>query len=253
MIPLKEQEFLRQKFAQELGGSVRIEFFTQRETGLYLPGQEPCQYCKPTRQILEELAGLSGKIDLRTYYLSDHPAEAEEYGIDKAPAIVIRARSGRWFTYYGLPTGNEFPALIDALIVASHGGDALDAQTKKELKRIKQAVYLQVFVTPACPYCPQMAHTVYALALESQHVRAEVVEISEFPQLAQRYQVKAVPTTVIDEKVMVPGAIPARSLIEAVIKVAEGALVTEAGAAGAITPSDQTPGGRIGPAGLIIP
>ncbi|MFQ5880249.1 MAG: hypothetical protein ACE5IZ_08770, partial [Dehalococcoidia bacterium] len=76
MIPLKDQELLRQRFAQELVNTVRIDFFTQRETGLVVPGREECQYCKPTRQMLEELAGLSDKIDLRTHYLSDRPAEA---------------------------------------------------------------------------------------------------------------------------------------------------------------------------------
>lgn len=148
MIPLKDQEFLRQRFAQELVNTVRIDFFTQRETGLIVPGREECPTCKPTRQMLEELAALSDKIDLRLYYLSDQAPEAAQFGVDKVPAIVIRAKSGRWFTYYGIPSGHEFPTFIDAITEASRGANGLDAEARKELRRLKKDVHLQVFVTP---------------------------------------------------------------------------------------------------------
>lgn len=148
MIPLKDQEYLREKFAQELAGSVRIDFFTQRETSLVIPGQQECRYCKPTRQMLEELAALTGKIDLRIHYLGDEPAEAAQYRVDKVPAIVVRAKNGRWFSFYGFPGGNEFPNFVEGLVAASRGGDGLDAEVKKELRRLKEDVYLQVMVTP---------------------------------------------------------------------------------------------------------
>lgn len=148
MIPLKDQEFLRQRFAQELVETIRIDFFTQRQTGLVVPGREECQYCKPTGQMLEELAGLSDKIDLRTHYLSERPPEATQYGVDKVPATVVRAHGGRWFTFYGIPAGHEFPTFIDAISEASHAGDGLDAEAKKALRRLKKDVHLQVFTTP---------------------------------------------------------------------------------------------------------
>ena len=51
MIPLKDQEYLRAKFAQTLVHPVKIEFFTQREMAIYVPGREPCPSCKPTQEI----------------------------------------------------------------------------------------------------------------------------------------------------------------------------------------------------------
>ena len=50
MIPLKDQELIREKFAQELIGPVKIDLFTEREVGITVPGRQPCQYCKPTRR-----------------------------------------------------------------------------------------------------------------------------------------------------------------------------------------------------------
>ncbi len=41
-----------------------------------------------------------------------------------------------------------------------------------------------------------------------QRVRAEVIEASEFPELARRYQVMAVPRIVINDKIVFEGAVP---------------------------------------------
>jgi len=38
------------------------------------------------------------------------------------------------------------------------------------------------------------------LAIENEHITADVIEVSEFIDLAQRYQVQGVPKTVINER-----------------------------------------------------
>ncbi len=60
-----------------------------------------------------------------------------------------------------------------------------------------------------------MAHK---MALANPHIRADVVEISEFPQLAQRYQVRAVPKVVINERIQFEGALPERAFVEQVLR-----------------------------------
>ena len=44
-----------------LTGDVRLIYFTQRESPLFIPGHE-CETCKDTRTLLEEVAALSDKI-----------------------------------------------------------------------------------------------------------------------------------------------------------------------------------------------
>lgn len=48
----------------------------------------------------------------------------------------------------------------------------------------------------------------HQLAVESDLIRADMVEIIEFPHLATRYQVMGVPRTVINETIHVEGAVP---------------------------------------------
>ena len=46
------------------------------------------------------------------------------------------------------------------------------------------------------------------MAVESDNVTAEMVEATEFPQLAINYQVRGVPRTVINESHFVDGMVP---------------------------------------------
>ena len=48
-------------------------------------------------------------------------------------------------------------------------------------------------------------------------MRADIVEAGEFPALAQRYAVYAVPKTVINETNEVTGAVPEADLVQAIV------------------------------------
>ena len=222
MIPLRDQDFLRQRFAQELRTTVKIELFTEREMGLYVPGREPCAGCKPTREMLQELAGLSDRVSLRIHILEEDREDARKYGVDKIPAVVLRGRDGHSLKFYGMPGGNEFPTFVETIVDLSQGRSLLSEDSKGKLRKLKQDVRVQVMVTPTCPHCPRMARAAYHLALASPHIAAEVVDISEFPELAQRYRVKAVPMTIIDDKLAIPGAVDEKVLVEEVVKAAAG-------------------------------
>ncbi len=54
------------------------------------------------------------------------------------------------------------------------------------------------------------------MAIESDRVLAEVVEATEFPHLAHRYRVMAVPKVVINDVVEFEGALPEAMFLEEV-------------------------------------
>ena len=58
------------------------------------------------------------------------------------------------------------------------------------------------------------------LAVESDLVTADLVEVTEFPHLAQRYSVRAVPRTVVNETVSIEGALPESEFVKAVVAAA---------------------------------
>jgi glutaredoxin-like protein len=240
VIPLKDQEYLRERFARELATQVRIDFFTQKESSLFVPGRQPCQYCKPTRQMLEEVAALSDLVSLRQHTIDEDREAFARYGVDKIPAVALPAGDGRWLKYYGFPGGHEFLTLVETIVDLSRRERLLADGVRKRLRKLKKDVLIQVFVTPSCPYCPQMARLAYHMTLESPRITAEVIEASEFPELSQQFKVRAVPTTVVDGRTTIPGAVPDTALMDVIERVVQPATLAEtAPEAGPTTPTEQ--------------
>jgi len=148
VIPLREQEYIKQKFAAELTGGVRIDYFTQRPSPLFIPGREECAYCEDVRVMLEELAALSDKVTLTVHEFSHEREAAAKLGVDRIPGVVIRGPANRPLKFYGIPAGHEFPGLIDTIVDASRGQVDLKPETAKALRKLKSDVAVQVFVTP---------------------------------------------------------------------------------------------------------
>ena len=60
------------------------------------------------------------------------------------------------------------------------------------------------------------------MAVASSRVRAECIEATEFPEMAQRYQVMAVPKIVINDRVQFEGALPEPQFLAAVLQAVNG-------------------------------
>jgi glutaredoxin-like protein len=206
-----------------MAGRVTVIYFTQEAGRLIVPdhlrGQE-CLYCKETRQLLEEVAGLSGQIELLIYDFVADKDKAAEYAVDKIPAIVIRGEKDSGVRFFGIPSGYEYMSLIEAITDVSRWSTGLSAKTKETLRELQNDVRIQVFVTPTCPYCALAVRLAHQCALESPRVRGEMVETTEFPHLAQKYHVFDVPKTVMNEAVSVDGAVSEQVFVEFILKAA---------------------------------
>ena len=60
------------------------------------------------------------------------------------------------------------------------------------------------------------------MAVESERVVADVVEIGEFPDLAERYAVSGVPKIVLNDELELLGAHPESALLQAVLETGNG-------------------------------
>ena len=200
-----------QEILQGLPRPVKLVYFTQ---------ELECQYCRETHQLMEELHTLSnGKIQLEIYNFVNDKPQVEKYKIDKIPAIAVTA-DGRDYgiRYYGIPTGYEFSSIMQDIQELAQGEPDLSEQTKKIIATIIHPLHLQVFVTPTCPYCPSAVLMAHRLAMLNDNITADMVEATEFPHLAVRYNVRGVPRTVISEKHSIEGALPESHFVQKVIE-----------------------------------
>jgi predicted DsbA family dithiol-disulfide isomerase len=58
------------------------------------------------------------------------------------------------------------------------------------------------------------------MAIESPQVTADVIEVNEFPQVVQRYQVYSVPKVIINETITFEGALPEPQFLSRVVEAA---------------------------------
>jgi len=136
------QESQKKVIRQRLGAmkdEVSIVYFTQ---------DVECAFCRETREILQEVSGLSDRLSLQVFDFQLDKAEADKYKVDKIPAIVIRSQKDYGIRYYGVPAGYEFSTFLDDLVMVSHGNSGLSDRTRTILKAVSEPVHIQVFVTP---------------------------------------------------------------------------------------------------------
>jgi len=192
---------------------------------LFFGSQDNCEYCTDTRQLLEEVAGIDEKVSLDFYDIKENADMAAKFNVERVPAIVIAAKNGDQVTdfgiqYSGIPAGHEFGTLINDIVLVSGRDSGLSAEAREYLKNLDKPLHLQVFVTPTCPHCPRAVLLAHQMAMENPvMIRAEGVEATEFPELANQFNVRGVPQTVINAGMgTVVGAMPEKNLLAEIMR-----------------------------------
>lgn len=210
LVPDEHKKHMKEKLDAEMKDEVRLIVFTQ---------ENECQFCKQTRELVQEVASLSDKIKVEVCDFVKDAEKAKEYRIDKVPAIAIVGKKDYGIRYYGIPYGYEFNPFVDNIVNVSKGTTNLLEETKKKLRSIDKPVHIQVFVTLTCPYCPIAAGLAHKFALESDGVvRSDVIDVTEFPHLGHKYSVMGVPKIVINEQTELVGAVPEAQFLAHVLQ-----------------------------------
>lgn len=222
------REATKKKFDEDLENKVTILHFTQEPSRLVLPdslrGQD-CFFCKETKQLLEEVKSLSDKIELLVYDFTADKERVAEFKIDKIPGTVVMGDTDLGIRFFGIPSGYEYTSLVESIVDVSRRRTELSPKTKDVLKSIDKNIHIQVFVTPTCPYCTSAVRLGHQFALESPWVQADMVESTEFPHLANRFNIYGVPKTVVNETISFEGAVPEEEFLAHVLKAVAAPLL----------------------------
>jgi alkyl hydroperoxide reductase subunit AhpF len=139
-----DQEKLRESF-DEMTRPVRVLFFTQTLD---------CEACVQTRQILDELPPLSGKIAIEEVNFVLEKDKAAQYGIDRVPALALLGQDAAGeprdtrIRFLGTPAGYEFVSLVQALLLAGGHESQLTPENRALVAAVATPTTIQVFSTP---------------------------------------------------------------------------------------------------------
>ncbi len=138
LIKERERNQIRKKF-EALSNPVKLLMFTQ---------DFECETCSVTRELLEELAGMSDRISVE---IRDFIADAEmagKYGMVKIPATAVLGEKDYGIRFFGVPAGYEFASLLDSIVDVARRDPKLAPELVSMLSAVDQPVHMQVMVTP---------------------------------------------------------------------------------------------------------
>ena len=205
------------------------EIFQHMENKVYVKlfaDKDRCLTCAQTKEIIELLAELAPEnmIDITIYDQEDNPPEIQKYNVERFPTILLHGDEEHNVIFTGIPSGYEFGTIVEDMLDISARKVTLKKENLEKVKKIDKPIKIQVFVTPTCPYCTSAVRIAHKLAMANPNIIGEMVEATEFPQLAQKYYVMGVPKTVINEgAVQFEGAYPEDQFIEKVMEAYEKA------------------------------
>ena len=128
-----------QEVLSDLPNAVTLKVFTQAFE---------CDYCKETRELVEEVAALSDKLSVEVYDFDKDQQVAKELRVDKIPAVAIVGAKDYGIRLFGIPSGYEFGSLIEDIKLVSEGESGLSQGTREMVAKLKEPVHIQVFITP---------------------------------------------------------------------------------------------------------
>lgn len=80
------------------------------------------------------------------------------------------------------------------------------------LEPLRKDTELLLFIRPGCAVCPHQVRSAATVALASPRVTLEIVDATQEPELASHYEIRSVPTTVVDDELIMGGVVPASEL-----------------------------------------
>lgn len=195
---------------QQLTTQVTLKVFTQ---------EIECPTCRENTSLMQEIGEVykeKVKVEVLNFILNKD--EAEKLKIDKIPATAVLGEKDYGIRFYGTPGGFEFSSLINAIKLVGTKSSGLEKDIIDKLKLINKPVDIKVFVTLTCPYCPMAVEVAHKFAFENDLITAQMINAQEFPHLANKYGVYAVPKVVINDKISFEGALPEESFLSYIIE-----------------------------------
>ena len=173
-------------------------------------------FCEPTgknapfadgaRQVIRAVRELTDKVTLREYNL-DH-ALAKEWGITRSPTLVFAQETFK-IRWLGAPLGHEAQTFMEAISIIGYQEPGLSKEAMKVLAKLDSPRALKIFVSPSCPYCPQVAaNGIRAAVARPDLISLEIIDILANPDLADQYAAQSVPQVFANEKQIGLGAQP---------------------------------------------
>jgi glutaredoxin len=148
--------------------------------------------------------------------------------VPDTPALTFLHPGSGSITYMALPDGQETAPFIEMLAWKPGETGQLPRHTRAALCRLARPARVYVFTTSECPHCPHAVRAANTLALLSPDVTTTIIDVPAFPKLAERFNIRSVPMTVVDEELFINRVVTAGKLADNILSRDDGGFAAHA-------------------------
>jgi hypothetical protein len=112
--------------------------------------------------------------------------------------------------YQGTPRGNEVEPFVDALAGTT---PPLPEALHARLEAVRLPAAMDLYVIPQCRHCPHTARRLIAMVDANPLLQLTVIDADLFPDAAERLNIQAVPTAVLDGRFRWTGAVELEEVV----------------------------------------
>lgn len=138
-------------------------------------------------------------------------------GLLAVPGLTISGSQRGTINYLALPQGPEKKPFLELLSQTEFNPSQKSEDVRIQLEERKTSVDILIFIASECPHCPQSVSAAIRLVRASSRVSVTVIDVQRFPDLTDRFQIKSVPTAVLDQQLWLMGVVSEDELAENIL------------------------------------
>ena len=170
---------------------------------------------KEMRELLQEIAGMSDKITLKT-----------DGNDARKPSFTLqRSGSATQLRFAAIPLGHEFTSLVLALLWTGGHPPKVEPEVLEQIKALNADLDFEIYMSLSCHNCPDVVQALSLMAINNPRVKVTVIDGGLFQNEIEAREIMGVPTVYLNGDFFANGRM---SLEEILQKVDTGAAKRDA-------------------------
>ncbi|SHI84763.1 thioredoxin reductase (NADPH) [Clostridium cavendishii DSM 21758] len=160
------------------------------------------------KEFILDLVELGENLEAKILNKGEDLAFEKQINADKFPVVALLNDKNEYsgVKFHGVPGGHELNSFVLAIYNYGGPGQAIDQNILKDIKAIDKKVNIKVGVSLSCTYCPDVVVAAQRIAIENPNVETEMIDLSNFEDIKNKYKLMSVPAIIINDKDVYFGA-----------------------------------------------
>lgn len=160
------------------------------------------------RDLILDIADLDERVSAEIYSKGENIEIENEIHADKYPVVALLDNNKKYsgVKFHGVPGGHELNSFILAIYNLGSAGQQISEDTLNNIKKIDKNINIKVCVSLSCHLCPDVVVSSQRIAIENEKVEAEMIDISNFKEIKDKFKVMSVPAIIVNDEQIYFGA-----------------------------------------------